>query len=153
MLSSTTSLDDIRTVPTAIAQRPSLPPYHAASASSTVSEGNHASADPKKKNAIKRKRTQDGTSDSTDSSSQPSRTREGPKKKKANRACASCQKAHLTCDDCTSHIYLQRVIYYYARHEDWLVLDCVFCRLNHTHLHSGLFYGRDTPLYNGRRPC
>ncbi|KIK91626.1 hypothetical protein PAXRUDRAFT_830673 [Paxillus rubicundulus Ve08.2h10] len=25
--------------------------------------------------------------------------RDGPKKKKANRACAHCQKAHLTCDD------------------------------------------------------
>lgn len=24
-----------------------------------------------------------------------------PKKKKANRACLHCQKAHLTCDDCT----------------------------------------------------
>ena len=28
------------------------------------------------------------------------RTRDGPKKKKANRACFHCQKAHLTCDDC-----------------------------------------------------
>ena len=39
--------------------------------------------------------------DSGDSSSQPPRkNRDGPKKKKANRACAHCQKAHLTCDDC-----------------------------------------------------
>lgn len=30
------------------------------------------------------------------------KTRDGPKKKKANRACAHCQKSHLTCDDCTS---------------------------------------------------
>lgn len=38
--------------------------------------------------------------DSGDSSSQPPRkNRDGPKKKKANRACAHCQKAHLTCDD------------------------------------------------------
>lgn len=27
------------------------------------------------------------------------KSRDGPKKKKANRACAHCQKAHLTCDD------------------------------------------------------
>ncbi|KDQ57828.1 hypothetical protein JAAARDRAFT_35522 [Jaapia argillacea MUCL 33604] len=41
-------------------------------------------------------------SDSSDEGSVPSqtpRTREGPKKKKANRACLHCQKAHLTCDD------------------------------------------------------
>ncbi|KAI6045960.1 hypothetical protein EDC04DRAFT_3053327 [Pisolithus marmoratus] len=38
--------------------------------------------------------------ESADSSSQPPRkNRDGPKKKKANRACAHCQKAHLTCDD------------------------------------------------------
>ncbi|KAL4080242.1 hypothetical protein V8B97DRAFT_1864305 [Scleroderma yunnanense] len=38
--------------------------------------------------------------ESGDSSSQPPRkNRDGPKKKKANRACAHCQKAHLTCDD------------------------------------------------------
>ncbi|TFY64090.1 hypothetical protein EVJ58_g2844 [Rhodofomes roseus] len=98
MLSSQNSLDDIRNVPTAVAQRPSLPPYHTASAS-TVSETDPATAVPKKKSTVKRKRTQDGTSDSADSSSQPTRTRDGPKKKKANRACASCQKAHLTCDD------------------------------------------------------
>jgi hypothetical protein len=29
----------------------------------------------------------------------PRKSRDGPKKKKANRACAHCQKAHLTCDD------------------------------------------------------
>ncbi|KAH7888509.1 hypothetical protein F5I97DRAFT_1803407 [Phlebopus sp. FC_14] len=38
--------------------------------------------------------------DSGDSASQhPRKNRDGPKKKKANRACAHCQKAHLTCDD------------------------------------------------------
>lgn len=56
--------------------------------------------DPKKKPLYKRRRTNDGTSDSAESSSQPPRTRDGPKKKKANRACFHCQKAHLTCDDC-----------------------------------------------------
>ncbi|KAH0827386.1 hypothetical protein J3R83DRAFT_4039 [Lanmaoa asiatica] len=41
--------------------------------------------------------------ESGDSSSYPPRKhRDGPKKKKANRACAHCQKAHLTCDDCPS---------------------------------------------------
>jgi len=49
--------------------------------------------------APKRKRTADAASDSADSASQPPRTRDGPKKKKANRACFHCQKAHLTCDD------------------------------------------------------
>ena len=28
------------------------------------------------------------------------KNRDGPRKKKANRACFHCQKAHLTCDDC-----------------------------------------------------
>lgn len=56
--------------------------------------------DPKKKPQCKRKRTNDAGSDSAESSSQAPRTRDGPKKKKANRACFHCQKAHLTCDDC-----------------------------------------------------
>ncbi|KAI0675281.1 hypothetical protein C8Q78DRAFT_1067079 [Trametes maxima] len=53
---------------------------------------------PPKKPVAKRKRTGDAASDSADGSTQP-RTRDGPKKKKANRACYHCQKAHLTCDD------------------------------------------------------
>ncbi|TFK54154.1 hypothetical protein OE88DRAFT_1654670 [Heliocybe sulcata] len=54
---------------------------------------------PKKKSgSYRRKRT--GTPDESGTSlSQASRTRDGPKKKKANRACLLCQKAHLTCDD------------------------------------------------------
>ncbi|KAF5393236.1 hypothetical protein D9757_000744 [Collybiopsis confluens] len=32
-------------------------------------------------------------------SNHPKKARDGPKKKKANRACFHCQKAHLTCDD------------------------------------------------------
>ncbi|KAH7874624.1 uncharacterized protein C8R40DRAFT_1193725 [Lentinula edodes] len=32
-------------------------------------------------------------------STQSKKARDGPKKKKANRACFHCQKAHLTCDD------------------------------------------------------
>ncbi|PPR05830.1 hypothetical protein CVT26_010110 [Gymnopilus dilepis] len=49
----------------------------------------------------KRRRTDTPEENSGDSaSSQPQRkARDGPKKKKANRACFHCQKAHLTCDD------------------------------------------------------
>ncbi len=49
----------------------------------------------------KRKRTDVTDDDGTDT---PARSgpRHGPKKKKANRACFHCQKAHLTCDDCSS---------------------------------------------------
>jgi len=52
--------------------------------------------------ASKRKRNESPDDHSADSASpQPSRKpRDGPKKKKANRACYHCQKAHLTCDDC-----------------------------------------------------
>lgn len=55
--------------------------------------------------APKRKRndTPDETSADSASSQLPRRgttRREGPKKKKASRACYHCQKAHLTCDDC-----------------------------------------------------
>lgn len=59
-----------------------------------------ASLEQKKKPAYKRKRSTDAPSDTESSSSHPpTRTRDGPKKKKANRACFHCQKAHLTCDD------------------------------------------------------
>jgi len=34
------------------------------------------------------------------------RDKDGPKKKKATRACFRCQKAHLTCDDCTYRLTL-----------------------------------------------
>ncbi|EIN11889.1 hypothetical protein PUNSTDRAFT_50722 [Punctularia strigosozonata HHB-11173 SS5] len=52
----------------------------------------------------KRKRTAsfDAGSESPDSSArevQRKPSRDGPKKKKANRACFHCQKSHLTCDD------------------------------------------------------
>ncbi|KAJ7178369.1 hypothetical protein C8R43DRAFT_1117764 [Mycena crocata] len=46
--------------------------------------------------------TDDDTQDEASPPSQvPGRTRgrDGPKKKKASRACVHCQKAHLTCDD------------------------------------------------------
>ncbi|KIM45237.1 hypothetical protein M413DRAFT_24478 [Hebeloma cylindrosporum] len=49
----------------------------------------------------KRKRTDtpEGTSAGSPSPQPARKPRDGPKKKKANRACYHCQKAHLTCDD------------------------------------------------------
>lgn len=67
--------------------------------SSLSSSSPPATADKQKK-TYKRKRSNDAASESGDSTTQPTRTRDGPKKKKANRACFHCQKAHLTCDDC-----------------------------------------------------
>ncbi|KAG6866703.1 hypothetical protein C0991_011362 [Blastosporella zonata] len=48
----------------------------------------------------KRKRTDTPEDSGHESSTQQRKARDGPKKKKANRACFHCQKAHLTCDDC-----------------------------------------------------
>ncbi|GBE81028.1 hypothetical protein SCP_0307510 [Sparassis crispa] len=73
-----------------------LPPFQHSSSTSDVPAER---SDGKKKTTAKRRRPNDGASDSADSSSQAVRTRDGPKKKKANRACFHCQKAHLTCDD------------------------------------------------------
>lgn len=52
--------------------------------------------------ANKRKRADmDNTDTDASASTGPkSQQRDGPKKKKANRACFHCQKSHLTCDDC-----------------------------------------------------
>jgi hypothetical protein len=69
-------------------------PPSSSSSSNTISP-------PTKKS--KRKRTDTPPDESCDSSSQPKKpTKDRPKKKKANRACFHCQKAHLTCDDCQS---------------------------------------------------
>ncbi|KAM5532852.1 hypothetical protein V8D89_013493 [Ganoderma adspersum] len=76
---------------------PSLPSSSSNSENTTPVPSASAS-DPKKKPPAKRKRTADSANDNGDSGAQP-RTRDGPKKKKANRACFHCQKAHLTCDD------------------------------------------------------
>ncbi|KAI6026332.1 hypothetical protein BKA83DRAFT_4241930 [Pisolithus microcarpus] len=64
------------------------------------------SAPSRRRSSTTGKRRRAPTPDeSADSSSQPPRkNRDGPKKKKANRACAHCQKAHLTCDDCNACI-------------------------------------------------
>ena len=63
--------------------------------------------DHKKKPMPKRRRSTEANSDTESSSSHPpARTRDGPKKKKANRACFHCQKAHLTCDDCESLLHV-----------------------------------------------
>ena len=81
-----------------VAQHPSLPSSSSNSGNTTPVPSGSAS-DPKKKSTAKRKRTSDSANDNGDPGAQP-RTRDGPKKKKANRACFHCQKAHLTCDDC-----------------------------------------------------
>ncbi|KAJ7446259.1 hypothetical protein B0H11DRAFT_2249075 [Mycena galericulata] len=43
--------------------------------------------------------TQDESSPPTQGAPARTRGKDGPKKKKASRACVHCQKAHLTCDD------------------------------------------------------
>ncbi|KDQ27704.1 hypothetical protein PLEOSDRAFT_1083727 [Pleurotus ostreatus PC15] len=60
-----------------------------------------SSSPPKKKpiQPIKRKRTDTPDDTAGDAAAQQRKNRDGPKKKKANRACFHCQKAHLTCDD------------------------------------------------------
>lgn len=78
-------------------------------APSSLSANSSATIDKQKKQPCKRKRTNDAASDSAESTSQAGRTRDGPKKKKANRACFHCQKAHLTCDDCESSLSPPRV--------------------------------------------
>lgn len=57
-----------------------------------------ASGSLKKKITANTKRKRNGTPD--DAAGQQRKNRDGPRKKKANRACFHCQKAHLTCDDC-----------------------------------------------------
>ncbi|KAI0703392.1 hypothetical protein C8T65DRAFT_655075 [Cerioporus squamosus] len=76
-----------------VTHHPSLPSSSSNSENNTPIPSGSAN-DPKKKPSAKRKRT----ADSTENGDSP-RTRDGPKKKKANRACFHCQKAHLTCDD------------------------------------------------------
>ncbi|KXN91038.1 Transcription activator of gluconeogenesis ERT1 [Leucoagaricus sp. SymC.cos] len=50
--------------------------------------------------SAKRKRTETPDDSASEANGQqPRKARDGPKKKKANRACFHCQKAHLTCDD------------------------------------------------------
>ncbi|KAI0743477.1 hypothetical protein C8Q80DRAFT_841015 [Daedaleopsis nitida] len=85
--------------PLAPAMNPLPPGSHHPSSSSNSENGtpvpSGSAADSGKKPTAKRKRT----GDSNDNGDGQPRTRDGPKKKKANRACFHCQKAHLTCDD------------------------------------------------------
>ncbi|KIK67225.1 hypothetical protein GYMLUDRAFT_155715 [Collybiopsis luxurians FD-317 M1] len=68
------------------------PPVDLSSSSSTL--------DFQKQSSTKRKRNDVQDQSTPDSSqTQSKKARDGPKKKKANRACFHCQKAHLTCDD------------------------------------------------------
>ncbi|KAK7687169.1 hypothetical protein QCA50_009673 [Cerrena zonata] len=99
-----TSLMNHQSDGSTVSAPPLILPAFSGASSSTTAPSTPTSADPngsKKNSAPKRKRgPNDGTSDSAESNPQPqSRSRDGPKKKKANRACFHCQKAHLTCDD------------------------------------------------------
>ncbi len=62
-----------------------------------------ASAGLKRKSSAAngRRKRASGTEDSGDGQPASAKARDGPKKKKAARACFHCQKAHLTCDDGT----------------------------------------------------
>ncbi|KAF9060652.1 hypothetical protein BDP27DRAFT_1452614 [Rhodocollybia butyracea] len=58
------------------------------------------SSSPPKQSGAKRKRYDTQEPSGPDSAlALTKKPRDGPKKKKANRACFHCQKAHLTCDD------------------------------------------------------
>lgn len=100
--------------------RPLVPPSYVNPAQMQNAQAGPSTAPsgPKKKPTptpatVKRKRTETPEDNSPGSPSpQPQRKgREGPKKKKANRACFHCQKAHLTCDDCSFLITLLSAIY------------------------------------------
>ncbi|KAK7005738.1 transcriptional factor [Favolaschia claudopus] len=68
---------------------------------STATPASQLPASLKRKQAqLATQNTDDDTQDESSSQVPPrSRGRDGPKKKKASRACVHCQKAHLTCDD------------------------------------------------------
>ncbi|KAG7446282.1 uncharacterized protein BT62DRAFT_967986 [Guyanagaster necrorhizus] len=77
---------------------PIAPAPPAPSVSSFINPSQIDVNDDKSRRTTKRKRTDTPDESGTDA---PARNtpRHGPKKKKANRACFHCQKAHLTCDD------------------------------------------------------
>ncbi|TRM69393.1 hypothetical protein BD626DRAFT_473924 [Schizophyllum amplum] len=91
--------------PASLQPQTATPPAYAQT--QTLSGGEQAStltlAQKKKSpplSANKRKRSEPADDSTDQESNTPSRkSRDGPKKKKANRACFHCQKAHLTCDD------------------------------------------------------
>lgn len=68
---------------------------------SNISPQSSSASLKRKSNAANggRKKRAGGTDDSGDGQSSSAKARDGPKKKKAARACFHCQKAHLTCDD------------------------------------------------------
>lgn len=93
-------------IPMANANAVAGPSSHSASSSASLSAGPAGDAGRKKNGASattngKKRRA---NADESDDSATPNHTksREGPKKKKAARACFHCQKAHLTCDDSKS---------------------------------------------------
>jgi len=115
----------------AVAPRPATLAPLSASSSSSSSSSTHAYVNPAQvQNAqagpssqctptklktesatpAKRKRTDRPEDSATEESQRLRKTRDGPKKKKASRACFHCQKAHLTCDDCTFFVINNRYI-------------------------------------------
>lgn len=84
---------------------PSAPPAHTSSTIAFSGNGTHnaeagpsTQAGPRKRKHVSTRRT--STADNSEDSEMPrSKARDGPRKKKAARACFHCQKAHLTCDD------------------------------------------------------
>ncbi|KJA20713.1 hypothetical protein HYPSUDRAFT_68254 [Hypholoma sublateritium FD-334 SS-4] len=80
--------------PTSLAAGPSTP--HATTLKKKPSLTSASSVAAAKR---KRNETPDDSSGDSASPQPPRKPRDGPKKKKANRACYHCQKAHLTCDD------------------------------------------------------
>ena len=90
-------------IPMASANAVAGPSSIPSSSSPTISAGQHNDAARKKNGATTNGKKRRSTADESEDSGTPTqpKSREGPKKKKAARACFHCQKAHLTCDDCT----------------------------------------------------
>lgn len=94
-------------IPMANANAVAGPSSHSASSSASLSAGPPGDAGRKKNGAATNGKKRRATADESEDSATPNhpKSREGPKKKKAARACFHCQKAHLTCDDSKS-IYI-----------------------------------------------
>jgi hypothetical protein len=96
----------------AVSLSSSTPTYVNPAQMQNAQAGPSSHSQPTKKKAaepaasVKRKRTDTPEDSANEASGQPRKARDGPKKKKANRACFHCQKAHLTCDDCASYFFI-----------------------------------------------
>ena len=86
------------------------------SVSASGNDGSTSRAAAKRGGGRRRTTADDARSESSSATSHIPKTRDGPKKKKAARACASCQKAHLTCDDCALSHSLLSILAHTHRH-------------------------------------